>query len=124
MCGKSHQNVTCGTLEIGRRPVPTPMKMIRLLILIAGLALAAGTAKSAGRDIYPDPAQARADLASALKTAAVGHKRILLDFGGNWCGDCVVLDMYFHNEENRPILEANYVLVHINVGHLDENVGI
>jgi len=100
------------------------MKMIRLLILIAGLALAAGTAKSAGRDIYPDPAQARADLASALKTAAVGHKRILLDFGGNWCGDCVVLDMYFHNEENRPILEANYVLVHINVGHLDENVGI
>jgi hypothetical protein len=35
-----------------------------------------------------------------------------------------VLDIYFHNPENRPILESNYVLVHVNVGHLDENVDI
>jgi thioredoxin 1 len=100
------------------------MKIIRLLALIAGLALAAGTATSAGRDIYPDPAQAKADLATAYKTAAATHKRILLDFGGNWCGDCIVLDRYFHNEANRPILDANYVLVHINIGHMDENVDI
>jgi thiol:disulfide interchange protein len=100
------------------------MKIIRLLILITGLAAAAGTARSARRDIYPDPTQAKADLASALKTAAASHKRILLDFGGNWCGDCIVLDMYFHNEANLPILEANYVLVHVNVGHMDENVDI
>ena len=39
------------------------------------------------RAIYPDPAQAPADLAAALKTAAASHKRIVLDFGGNWCGD-------------------------------------
>ena len=100
------------------------MKMIRLLVLVAGLALAAGMANSAGRDIYPDSAQAKADLAAALKTAAATHKRILLDFGGNWCGDCVVLDYYFHNEANRPILDANYVLVHVNIGHMDENVDI
>jgi thioredoxin 1 len=100
------------------------MKMIRLLVLVAGLALAAGMANSAGRDIYPDSAQAKADLAAAFKTAAATHKRILLDFGGNWCGDCVVLDYYFHNEANRPILDANYVLVHVNIGHMDENVDI
>jgi thioredoxin 1 len=90
----------------------------------AALALAAGTANSASRDIYPDPAQARADLAAALKTAAATHKRILIDFGGNWCGDCQVLDIYFHNEANRPILDANFVLVHVNIGHMDENVDI
>ena len=100
------------------------MKMIRLLVLVAGLALAAGMANSAGRDIYPDSAQAKADLAAAFKTATATHKRILLDFGGNWCGDCVVLDYYFHNEANRPILDANYVLVHVNIGHMDENVDI
>jgi thioredoxin 1 len=85
---------------------------------------AAGTARSAGREIYPDPAQAKADLAAALKTAASAHKRILLDFGGNWCGDCQVLDIYFHDPANRPILEANFVLVHVNIGHMDANLDI
>ena len=61
-----------------------------------------GRARSAGRDIYPDPAQAKADLAAALKTAAATHKRILLDFGGNWCGDCQVLDIYFHDPATCP----------------------
>ena len=100
------------------------MKLTKLLSLIAAVALTAGPAFSASRDIYPDPAQANTDLASALKTAAATHKRVIVDFGGNWCGDCQVLDIYFHNPENRPILDANYVLVHINIGHMDENVDI
>ena len=100
------------------------MKKAKLLALTIGLALAAGAANSASRDIYPDPAQAKADLAAALKTAAQTHKRILLDFGGNWCPDCQVLDLYFHDARNRPILEANFVLVHVNVGHMDANVDI
>jgi thiol:disulfide interchange protein len=100
------------------------LKTIKLLALAALLTVAAGTARPAGRDIYPDPAQAKADLAAALKTAAQTHKRILLDFGGNWCGDCQVLDLYFHDPRNRPILEANFVLVHINIGHMDANTDI
>lgn len=100
------------------------MRMSKFLGLVAVLALSAGQAFSASRDIYPDPAEAKADIAAALKMAAATHKRVLIDFGGNWCGDCQVLDIYFHNAENRPILEANYVLVHVNIGHMDENVDI
>lgn len=99
-------------------------KTPRLLALSMGLVLAAGTARSAGRVIYPDPSQAKADIAAALKTAAATHKRILLDFGGNWCPDCQVLDLYFHNATNLPILEANYVLVHVNIGRMDANLDI
>ena len=100
------------------------MKTIRFLAFALFLALSAGAARSAARDIYPDPSQARADLSAALKTALQTHKRILIDFGGNWCGDCQVLDIYMHNAENLRILENNYVLVHINIGHMDENVDI
>jgi thiol:disulfide interchange protein len=100
------------------------MKIFKLLAIVAVFAFAAGTANSAGRDIYPDPAQAKADLAAALKLAAESHRRVLIDFGGNWCGDCQVLDIYFHDPSNRPILDANFVLVHINVGHMDENLDI
>lgn len=104
--------------------VPFAMKKLKWMLALAALTLAAGTANSAGREIYPDPTQARPDLAAALKLAAETHKRVLLDFGGNWCGDCQVLDIYFHNETNRPILDANFVLVHVNIGHMDENVDI
>jgi thioredoxin 1 len=96
----------------------------KLFILVAAFALAAGTARSANREIYPDPAAAKADLSAALKTASQSHKRIIVDFGGNWCGDCQVLDIYFHNPQNLPILESNFVLVHINIGRMDENLDI
>jgi thioredoxin 1 len=100
------------------------MTKIKLLALAVFLLIPAITAHSAGRDIYPDPAQAKADIAAALKAAATSHRRILLDFGGNWCGDCQVLNIYFHDDRNRPILEANYILVDINVGHFDANTDI
>jgi thioredoxin 1 len=89
------------------------------------LVIAVGSpARSAQPDIYPPPEQASADIAAALKSAATSHKRVILDFGGNWCTDCHVLDLYFHDAANRPLLAANYNLVHINIGHFDANVDI
>jgi thiol:disulfide interchange protein len=100
------------------------LKTIKFLVFAAVLALGVGSALAANRQIYPDPSQAKADIAAALKTAAATHKRILLDFGGDWCGDCQALDLYFHDATNRPILDANFVLVHVNIGHMDANVEI
>ena len=100
------------------------MVTFRGWFVAAVLVMAGGVGWPSARTIYPAPEQAKGDIAAALKTAAREHKRVLLDFGGNWCGDCIVLDMYMHNEQNRPLLEANYVVVHVNVGHLDENLDI
>ena len=92
--------------------------------LAAFLAFTVTTARSAEPNIYPAPAQARAKLAAALVAAAADHKRIILDFGGNWCTDCHVLDHYFHAPANAPLLQAGYILVHINVERLTENLDI
>jgi thioredoxin 1 len=100
------------------------MKKSRLLTITAVLIFVAGIAKSAVPDIYPNPRQAKKDLAAALKAAPVQHKRILLDFGGNWCSDCHVLDIYFHDKVNRPILESHFILVDINVGQYDANLDL
>jgi len=100
------------------------LKSLKLIVLVFLLVFGITVARSAGRDIYPEPSQAKIDLAAALKTAAQTHKRVILDFGGNWCGDCQVLDIYFHNPRNLPVLDANYVLVHVNIGHMDENQDI
>jgi thioredoxin 1 len=92
--------------------------------LVVLFAIALTPAQSAERDIYPAPEQAKIDLAAALASAAATHKRVILDFGGNWCTDCHVLDLYFHDPANGPLLKANYILVHVNIGHMDENVDI
>jgi len=90
--------------------------------MIAVLALI--PAHGAMRDIYPPPEQAKSDLAAALNASAAAHRRVILDFGGNWCPDCRVLDSYFHDSVNKPLLDANYILVHVNIGRLSENLDL
>jgi thioredoxin 1 len=100
------------------------MSSLRWFALAALAFFSTGMAHPAGPDIYPDPSQAHADIAAALKDAAATHRRVLLDFGGNWCGDCRVLDIYMHDDKNKPLVDANFVVVHVNVGHFDANVDI
>ena len=74
--------------------------------------------------IYDDDANANKDIQAALLQAKREHKRVLIDFGGDWCGDCQVLDIYFHRNPNRDVLEKNYVLVHVGIGHEDKHVDV
>ncbi len=103
------------------------MRKLRALVLsaVAILGIAAqAPGVAAVPDIYPDPGKAKTDLAAALQTAAANHRRIILDFGGNWCTDCHVLDTYFHDTVNKPLLEADFLLVHVNIGRLDQNLDL
>jgi thiol:disulfide interchange protein len=94
-----------------------------MLIWLLAACLFAARA-TAAPDIYPAPEQAPADIATALQTAAATHRRVILDFGGNWCPDCHALDVYFHDATNKPLVEAGYVLVYVNIGRVDKNLDI
>jgi len=74
--------------------------------------------------LYRSDANATADINQALATAAREHKRVLLDFGGNWCLDCHVLDNAFHQPRIAPLLNQNFVLVHVDVGKYDKNLDL
>jgi thioredoxin 1 len=93
-------------------------------VFLAGLLSLSAASWAQRADIYPQPAQAAGDLKAALSQAAAEHKHVIIDFGGNWCTDCIVLDHYFHDETNLALLESNYVLVHVNVGHMNLNEDI
>jgi thioredoxin 1 len=75
-------------------------------------------------NLYPDPSEARTDIGLALSVAAREHRRVLLDFGGNWCYDCHVLDETFHYPDVAKILAPNYVVVHVNIGEYDKNLDL
>jgi thiol:disulfide interchange protein len=76
------------------------------------------------KHIYSETANPAAEIAAALVQAKREHKRVILDFGGDWCGDCQVLDLYFHQAPNAELLEKNFVLVHVWIGHMDANLGV
>ncbi|MDP9037840.1 MAG: thioredoxin family protein [Acidobacteriota bacterium] len=76
------------------------------------------------RHLYSETADPKADIARALAQARREHKRVLVDFGGDWCGDCQVLDLYLHQPPNAQLLAANYLLVHVWIGHIDANLDI
>jgi thiol:disulfide interchange protein len=76
------------------------------------------------KNLYSETADPTSEIAAALARARREHKRVLLDFGGNWCGDCQLLDIYYHQSPNAELLEKNYILVHVNIGHMDKNVEV
>ncbi len=76
------------------------------------------------KHIYSETADPRADIAAALTQARKQHKRVILDFGGDWCGDCQVLDIYFHQAPNAELLDRHFILVHVDIGRMDHNVDI
>jgi len=99
-------------------------RLSALVMFSASLLCSAMAARAAAPDIYPAADRAKTDLSAALAAAGVNRKRIILDFGGNWCADCHVLDYYFHDAANGPLLDAHYILVHINIGRMNENLDI
>ena len=76
------------------------------------------------RQIYPPIDAASGDISAALAEARSSHKRVIVDFGGDWCPDCQVLNIYFHQSPNADLLAKYFVRVNINVGHKDANQDI
>ncbi len=70
--------------------------------------------------LYPTR-NAREEIREALARAAKGHKRVLVVFGADWCYDCHVLDKAFRRPDVAPTLNANFEVVHVDVGQGDKN---
>jgi len=107
-----------------------PITRIAGVLLLLGSSLAAAQqsqpfsndqVSSKLRELYPENADAKKEIAEALAAAAKDHKHVLLVFGANWCFDCFALDYRFHQTGIQPILDKNYHVVHVDIGRNDKN---
>jgi thiol:disulfide interchange protein len=109
--------------------------LTKIVVLVMGLGIGGATMEAqlaqrppahpyTAQHIYSETADPKAEIAAALKQAKSEHKRVILDFGGDWCGDCQVLDIYFHQEPNAELLNKHFILVHVWIGHFDRNLDI
>lgn len=104
------------------------------LLAIAGEALAApspqvGIASLAelGTPLpYPYDETANADrvVAAAKARARASGKLLLIDLGGNWCGDCRVLAGVMALPEVKRFVAAHYEVAFVDVGRFDKNLQV
>jgi len=73
--------------------------------------------------LYDESVDGSKQIADALKIAKKENKRVLLQFGANWCGWCHLLHNLFESDKNiEARLKADYVvvLIDVNKGHNKE----
>jgi len=73
---------------------------------------------------YDESADADAAVAKAKAQARAEHKLLLIDLGGNWCGDCRVLAGTMEQPELKAFVDQHYVLVSVDVGRMTKNLQI
>jgi thioredoxin 1 len=92
--------------------------------LLVSLLIATGSAAFAATGPYDESADAKAQIAAALAAAAPAKKPVLVVFGANWCADCKVLDMAFHDGAAAPLIAQHFQVVKVDVGRFDRNTDI
>jgi thioredoxin 1 len=99
------------------------MKWITVVTIAAAMAVMICSAVAQRAAIYSNE-DAKPAVRAALAEAARTHKRVILDFGGNWCPDCLALDYYIHQAPNAELAAKNFVIVHVNIGQYDMNLDV
>ena len=74
--------------------------------------------------VYDEKADADAAVARAFARAKTSGKRVLLDLGGNWCPDCIVLFNFMKLPEIRRFVDTHYEVVEVDVGRFNRNLHI
>jgi hypothetical protein len=73
---------------------------------------------------YDEHADADAAVARAKAAAKAQHKLLLIDLGGNWCGDCRVLAGTLELPRVKAFVDQHYALVTVDVGVFNRNLQV
>lgn len=96
-------------------PVPTP----------EAAPAPAGKAKKQEPPVYDEKADAKADVAAAVVRAARENKRVLIQWGANWCGWCKWLAGTMKKDAAvRRTLMYEYEVVHVDVAKFDKHMDL
>jgi len=71
---------------------------------------------------YDEKADAGARVAEAFSRAKNSGKRVLIDFGGNWCPDCRIIAGVMKLPEGKSYVAAPYEVVTVDGGRFDRNL--
>ncbi|GEL50528.1 thioredoxin family protein [Acetobacter tropicalis] len=73
---------------------------------------------------YAAPEEAPQAVENAFAAARKTNRKVLIDFGANWCPDCRVLAGVLSHPAIAPWVQENFVVVSVNVDHFNKNMDI
>jgi thioredoxin-related protein len=98
------------------------MKKTSLILVIILLTASYLLAQTEPVTIYNPNANAREDIAAAVKQAKAENKQVLLQIGGNWCPWCIKLDGFMASDPQiDSLLKADYIRVMVNYSKENKN---
>lgn len=103
-------------MRIDRRSVTRAVSVLVIVLLATPL--------WAGQGDYDPRRKPRVDIANALTQARQDKKLVLLDFGADWCLDCVVLSSLFRDRTVAPYLAQHFHVVKIDIGEWNRNLDV
>lgn len=75
--------------------------------------------------VYDETADARAEVKAALQRATLENRRVLIQWGANWCHWCVLLSQKMGSDRAlQKQLSYEYDVVKIDVGQFDKNLDL
>lgn len=75
--------------------------------------------------VYDESADARKDIAAALARAKKENRRVLIQWGANWCGWCKLLHAKLKTDGGlSKKLQYEYDVVAVDVGRFDKNMDL
>ncbi|MBI3819015.1 MAG: thioredoxin family protein [Planctomycetes bacterium] len=78
--------------------------------------------KSESKIIYDEKADAKQQIAAAVAKAKEENRRVLIQWGGNWCSWCQLLHATFKSDAKiARELMYEYDVVMVDIGHFDKN---
>ncbi|KXV69417.1 protein-disulfide isomerase, partial [Acetobacter malorum] len=73
---------------------------------------------------YAEPEDAQAAVDAAFAEARKTGRKVLIDFGANWCPDCRVLAGVLTHPAVSPWVDQTFSVVSVNVDHFNKNMDI
>lgn len=78
-----------------------------------------------GAPVYDEKADAKAEIAAAIARAKRENRRVLVQWGANWCGWCRRLHELFRGDKDlAKELLYEYEIVRVDVGRWDKNLDL
>lgn len=99
-------------------------KMTKRSLALIAMALLPFAAAADDKGPYDETADAKAQVAAALKAAKSSKKLALVVFGANWCGDCKMLDAEMKKGDLAKLVSDKYVVVKVDVGRFAKNLDV
>src|SRR5437016_5699246 len=91
--------------------------LLIMVIRVSGVAV-----QSSGP--YTDGKVSQSTVNNALKKAQSQKKILMVEFGANWCVDCVVLARTLDESPTKKYFQQHFVVLRVDVGKFDHNLDL